>query len=166
MEGEEEVPKNDEDQATEEKPVENIQKESEEEQVETNPDEEVSEDEEDDSLPFPNARVVKIIRKVIGKDKQIRSEVKRELNMWLGELLKKIAKEMSNTQYGSVSLADFKRATKPYDQIQNILKDEERLLLSLEKIYVFYSICCMEKRARYIPIRSFKNYLCNCRVPV
>jgi len=105
------------------------------EEIEEDTEEETSEEEEDDdTLPFPNARVVKIMRKTIGTDKQIRSEVKREVNAWLGELLKKISKEMSNTQYGSVSLADFKRATKPYDQIQDILRDEERLLLSLEKI--------------------------------
>ncbi|UCD03978.1 MAG: hypothetical protein JSW73_05610 [Candidatus Woesearchaeota archaeon] len=92
------------------------------------------EEEDDDTLPFPNARVVKIMRKTIGTDKQIRSSVKKEMNLWLGDLLKRISKEMGNTQYGSVSLADFKRATKPYDQIEDILKDEERLLLSLEKI--------------------------------
>jgi hypothetical protein len=96
--------------------------------------EQVIDDEDDDSLPFPNARVVRIMRNVIGSEKQIRSEVKKEMNLWLGDLLKKVAKEMSNTQYGSVGLADFKRATKPYDQIEDILKDEKRLLLSLEKI--------------------------------
>lgn len=103
-------------------------------EVEESIEEEPSEEEDDDSLPFPNARVVKIMRKTIGTDKQIRSSVKKEMNLWLGDLLKRISKEMSNTQYGSVSLADFKRATKPYDQIEDILKDEERLLLSLEKI--------------------------------
>lgn len=96
--------------------------------------ENLNNDEDDDSLPFPNARVVRIMRNVIGNEKQIRSEVKKEINIWLGDLLKKIAKEMSNTQYGSVGLADFKRATKPYDQIEDILSDEKRLLLSLEKI--------------------------------
>ena len=41
---------------------------------------------------------------------------------------------MANTQYGSVGIADFQRATKPYDLIEDIIKDEERLLLSLEKL--------------------------------
>ena len=90
--------------------------------------------EEDNSLPFPNARVVRIMRNTIGREKQIRSEVKKEVNIWLGNVLKKISKEMSNTQYGSVGIADFKRAAKPYDQIDEILKDEARLLTSLEKI--------------------------------
>lgn len=114
--------------------MENQEKEQELEEKEEDIEEEACDEEEDDTLPFPNARVVRIIRKVIGNEKQIRSEVKREMNIWLGELLKKLSKEMANTQYGSVSLADFKRATKPYDQIKDILKDEERLLLSLEKI--------------------------------
>ena len=36
--------------------------------------------------------------------------------------------------YGSVGIADFQRATKPYDMIEDIVKDRERLLLSCEKL--------------------------------
>jgi len=92
------------------------------------------EDKEDDSLPFPRARVVNIIRDEIGKTKQIRSEVKDAVNIWLGDLLKRLAKEMGNTQYASVGIADFQRATKPYDMIKDIVKDEERLMTSVEKL--------------------------------
>ncbi|MEM2874246.1 MAG: hypothetical protein QW063_02275 [Candidatus Nanoarchaeia archaeon] len=92
-----------------------------------------AEAEEDESVPFPRARVMKLIREEI-KDKIIRSEVKEALNMWLGELTRKLAKEMGATQYASVSLADFQRATKPYDMIEDILKDEQRLLLSIQKL--------------------------------
>jgi len=88
---------------------------------------------EGEPLPFPRARVVSIMREDI-KDKIIRSEVKEAMNLWLGTLLKRLAKEMSNTQYGSVGIADFQRATKPYDMIEDIVKDEQRLLLSTEKL--------------------------------
>ena len=94
---------------------------------------EQSEKEEDESLPFPTARVVRILRSEI-KDKQIRGEVKSAMNIWLGDLLKKIAKEMSNTQYATVGIADFQRATKAYDMIEDIVKDEERLITSTEKL--------------------------------
>ena len=87
------------------------------------------ENEEDDLSPFPKARVVRLMREKI-KDKIIRSEVKDAMNMWLGDITRKIAKEMSATQYASVSLADFQRATKPYDMIEDIVKDEQRLLLA------------------------------------
>jgi len=88
---------------------------------------------EGEPLPFPRARVVSIMREEI-KDKIIRSEVKEAMNLWLGNLLKRIAKEMSNTQYGSVGIADFQRATKPYDMIEDIVKDEQRLLTTTEKL--------------------------------
>jgi histone H3/H4 len=91
------------------------------------------ETQEDDSLPFPTARVVKILRSEI-KDKQIRSEVKSAMNIWLGDLLKKIAKEMGNSQYATVGIADFQRATRAYDMIEDIVKDEERLLTTTEKL--------------------------------
>jgi len=93
----------------------------------------VVENEEDELSPFPRARVVRLMREKI-KDKIIRSEVKDAMNMWLGDITRKIAKEMSATQYASVSLADFQRATKPYDMIEDIVKDEQRLLLSVQKL--------------------------------
>ncbi len=89
---------------------------------------------EDNGLPFPRARVVNIIKNEIGRDKQIRSEVKEAINIWLGDLLKRIAREMGDTQYASIGIADFQRATKPYDMINDIVKDEERLILSTEKL--------------------------------
>ena len=88
---------------------------------------------EGEPLPFPRARVVSIMREEI-KDKIIRSEVKEAMNLWLGGLLKRLAKEMSNTQYGSVGIADFQRATKPYDMIEDIVKDEQRLLTTTDKL--------------------------------
>jgi hypothetical protein len=94
--------------------------------------EEVMED--DDSLPFPRARIVRIMKEEIGNSKQVRSEVKDAMNIWLGNLLKRISREMGNTQFGSVGIADFQRATKPYDMITDIVKDQERLMLSVQKL--------------------------------
>lgn len=97
--------------------------------------EKVTEKEEDDEgLPFPRARIVNLMREQIGNSKQIRSEVKDAINLWLGDLLKHLSKEMSNTQYGSVGIADFQKATKPYDMIMDIIKDEQRLRLATEKL--------------------------------
>jgi hypothetical protein len=92
------------------------------------------EQEDDDSLPFPRARVVRIVKEEIGHSKQIRSEVKEAINIWLGTLLKRLAREMGSTQFGSVGIADFQRATKPYDMIADIVKDQERLILSVQKL--------------------------------
>ena len=94
----------------------------------------VEDEEDDESLPFPRARIVKLMKEEIGGAKQIRSEVKEAVNIWLGALLKKIAHEMGGTQFGSVGIADFQRATKPYDMITDIVKDEDRLRLSVNKL--------------------------------
>lgn len=91
-------------------------------------------EEDDDSLPFPRARIVRIIKEEIGNTKQLRSEVKDAINIWLGTLLKRLAREMGNTQFGSVGIADFQRATKPYDMISDIVKDQERLMLAVQKL--------------------------------
>lgn len=89
---------------------------------------------DDDSLPFPRARIVNIMRREIPEGKQLRSEVKDAMNIWLGTLLKRLAREMGSTQFGSVGIADFQRATKPYDMISDIVKDEQRLMAGLEKM--------------------------------
>lgn len=92
------------------------------------------ESEDEAGLPFPRARIVNLVRESIGNTKQIRSEVKDAINIWLGTLLKRLAREMGNTQYGSIGMADFQRATKPFDMIDDIVKDEQRLISSLDKL--------------------------------
>lgn len=94
----------------------------------------MEEEQDDDSLPFPRARIVNIMRQDVPEGKQIRSEVKEAMNVWLGNLLKRLAREMGATQYGSVGISDFQRATKPYDMITDIVKDEQRLVAGLEKL--------------------------------
>ena len=96
----------------------------------------IDENEDDESFPFPRARVVRLMRRSITDGKQIRSEVKDALNIWLGNVVAKLSREMNNSPYGSIGLADFQRATGPFDQIANLVKDEERLHLSLEKLKV------------------------------
>ena len=100
----------------------------------TNVPEKEAMEEEDEGLPFPRARIVNLMRAQIGNTKQIRSEVKDAINIWMGDLLKQLSNEMSNTQFGSVGMADFQRATKPYDMIKDIVKDEQRLRISVEKL--------------------------------
>ena len=98
--------------------------------------EQIDENEDDESMPFPRARVVRLLRASITEGKQIRSEVKDSMNLWLGNIVAKVAREMDNSPYGSIGLADFQRATGPFDQIANLVKDEERLYLSLEKLKI------------------------------
>jgi len=94
----------------------------------------IIEDEEDESMPFPNARVVRLLREEIQSGKQIRGEVKVAVNEWLGSTLRRVSREMDGSPYGSICLADFNRATRPFDMINHLVKDRDRLMLAVDKL--------------------------------
>ena len=95
--------------------------------------EEIS-DVEDERLAFPTARVVRILRQEIRSGKQIRSEVKCAANDWMGSALRRVAREMDKSPYGSIGLADFNRAVRPFEMIDHLVKDQERIMLAIEKL--------------------------------
>ena len=109
--------------------------------------------EEDSGLPFPRARIVSIMKGEI-KDRQIRSEVKNAINEWLGNLLKRVSQEMGRTQYGSIGMADFHRATKAYDMMEEILKEEQRLIISLDKLKLDTEVIMREMKRFFSTIKG------------
>ena len=92
------------------------------------------EDVDDERLAFPTARVVRILRTEIRSGKQIRGEVKSAVNDWLGCTLRKVARDMDKSPYGSIGIADFNRSTRPFDMIDHLVKDKERIMLAIEKL--------------------------------
>lgn len=113
----------------------------------------VETEEIEEGLAFPRARVVRILKEEI-KDRQIRSVVKDAINVWLGDLLRKLAKEMVKSPYGSIGLSDFQRATKPYDMIEDIVKDQERLELSCEKLKIDSDAILREMKRFFATIKG------------
>jgi len=89
---------------------------------------------EDERLAFPTARVVRILRQEIRSGKQIRSEVKAAANDWMGTTLRKVAQDMDKSPYGSIGLADFNRAVRPFEMINHLVKDQERIMIAIEKL--------------------------------
>jgi len=77
---------------------------------------ETSEEEELEKLelPFPNARIVKILKKNFQKEHQIRRDVKIAANELLGKILKDIAKAMDNEEFYTLSIEHFNKASKKY----------------------------------------------------
>ncbi len=91
-------------------------------------DEEIS----DESLPFPNATVVRHI-KVYAPNKMISSKVKVALNHFLGDVVKVVAKDMGKTRYSMIEMDDFQRATKPYTVAEDLEFEKQRIVAQLEK---------------------------------
>lgn len=94
--------------------------------------EDISE-EEDERLPFPNARVVKILKENMKSDHQIRSAVKKELNNFLGDIAKGIAEEMDKEPYFTLDTEHLHKAMRKYKEVDLMKKRMEVIKKMLEK---------------------------------
>jgi len=96
--------------------------------------EEVSEEEaESENLPFPNARVVRIIRSNLKNDHQIKRDVKEAANVLLGGILADISRDMDAQPYHTLSIEHFNSACRKYREISLNEKRIIRIKKVLEK---------------------------------
>ncbi|MBI5635634.1 hypothetical protein HY993_01575 [Candidatus Micrarchaeota archaeon] len=96
---------------------------------------EEGEDEDDESeyLPFPNARVVKIIKQSLTNEHQLKRDVKIGANVLLGDILSDIAKSMNDEEYFTLSIEHFNKAAKKYRDIALNQKRIVKIKKILEK---------------------------------
>ena len=97
--------------------------------------EEVADEEEkdDESLPFPTARVVRLI-KTQTKKTLIRSDVKIAMNKLLGDICVEVSKRMAKMPYSYLGLSEFKEAAAPYLKIGLSTQEKKRLVAGLKKV--------------------------------
>ncbi|NYZ76131.1 hypothetical protein H0N98_02670 [Candidatus Micrarchaeota archaeon] len=97
-------------------------------------DEEKDEEElEQLALPFPNARVVRILKKNFQKEHQIRRDVKIAANELIGKILEDIAKAMDNEEFYTLSIEHFNKASKKYRYVDLQVKRFARIKQLLMK---------------------------------
>lgn len=89
--------------------------------------------EEEEKLPFPNARVVKIIRENLQNEHIIKREVKVAANELLAEILSDISKSMDAQPYATLSIEHFNMAARKYREIALQQKRLHRIKKLLEK---------------------------------
>ena len=95
---------------------------------------EMSEEEaESENLPFPNARVVKIIKKNMTNPHQIKRDVKLAANELLGEIMADISRSMNEEEYFTLSIEHFNKAARKYREIGLAQKRVYRIKKVLEK---------------------------------
>ncbi|MFH1403634.1 MAG: hypothetical protein ABIH11_05120 [Candidatus Altiarchaeota archaeon] len=91
--------------------------------------------EEDESkFAFPMAPIVRIIKAEMDEDKMIRRRVKEGMNLWLEVLCRKISQKMNQSEYTMVEIDDFKTAIEPYEMIDEVEQERQRIVATLEKI--------------------------------
>ncbi len=109
-----------------------------EEQAEALVKEEIEEEKDDEieeiGLPFPKATIVNMVRDHLSPGKQIKGQVKREMNIWLGKIVERIAQKMDSYPYTYVDGSMFREAIEPYEKVQEIEMEKERIVKQLESI--------------------------------
>ena len=91
---------------------------------------------DESKLPFARATIVNMLRKHLDPGKQIKGRVKDEMNLWLGDLVEKIAKKMNSYPYTYVDHGMFEDAIRTYEQLEEIEHEKERIMKYLEKMKV------------------------------
>lgn len=85
-------------------------------------------------LPFPRATITNRLREHLAKGKQIKGQVKDEMNLWIGKMIQRIAERMDSQPYTFVNYQMLKEAIAPYEGIQEIDSERKALVNGLEKI--------------------------------
>ena len=91
-------------------------------------------DEDEEKLPFAKAEVVRLMKENLDDDKMIRERVKVEMNIFLGEVLKNVCKQLNEYPYTTIEYEMLKESIYPYTNIERINQEKERILLHLEAI--------------------------------
>jgi AraC-like DNA-binding protein len=87
----------------------------------------------EEKLPFPSARIVRILKENLSKPHQIRAEVKVALNEFLGAVLEDVAREMDKEEIFTLNLEHFNKAVRKYKMIEFQQKRIDRVKKLLEK---------------------------------
>ena len=96
--------------------------------------EESGEEMPEEKLPFPRATVVNRMRLHLDNGKQIKGQVKDEINIWLGKMVERVTKKMNEHPYSYVDGGMLREAIEPYENVQDIENEKKRIIMQLESI--------------------------------
>lgn len=111
----------------------------------------IEEPEIDESkLPFPRATIVNMLRKHLTPGKQIKGQVKDQMNIWLAKIVERIAKKMDSHPYTYVDGAMLRDAVESYENLQDIEKEKERIIKQLESIKAACDVLINEVDRKFV----------------
>lgn len=87
-----------------------------------------------EQLPFAKNEVYRLMRKNLDDDKIIRDQVKVEMNKFLYSILKNVCKQLNDYPYTTVEYGMFKECIYPYQNIEKINQERERIIMHLDAI--------------------------------
>jgi histone H3/H4 len=86
----------------------------------------------DERLAFPEACIVRIMKRHMDKEKMIKKEVKTAMNKWLEKLCANVAKNMNKFPYVMMTKSEFSRGIKVYDTLEEFEKEKQRILAHMD----------------------------------
>lgn len=83
-------------------------------------------------LAFPEACIVRIMKRHMDKEKMIKKEVKVAMNKWLEKLVTNVAKNMNSFPYVMMTKSEFNRGIKVYETLEEFEKEKQRILSHMD----------------------------------
>ena len=86
------------------------------------------------SLPFPNATVVRLMKRNIEGNRMIKKQVKIGMNKFLGEIVEDVSTKMNSYPYTTMDYRMFQEASSPYRKVKELDAEVTRLQTHLDAI--------------------------------
>jgi histone H3/H4 len=83
---------------------------------------------------FPEAAIVRIMKRQLDKEKMIKKDVKVAMNKWLERMCAKVSREMNKVPYVMMTLNEFNEGKRVFDDIESMDKEKKRILAHLDAI--------------------------------
>jgi histone H3/H4 len=83
-------------------------------------------------LSFPEACIVRIMKRHMDKEKMIKKEVKVAMNKWLEKLCSNVAKTMNQFPYVMMTKSEFSRGIRVYETLEEFEKEKQRILAHMD----------------------------------
>jgi histone H3/H4 len=86
------------------------------------------------NLAFPEAAIVRVMKRNLDDEKMIRKEVKIEMNRWLEKMCAQVSSNMNKFPYIMMNLNEFFQGIKIYESLEEFQKEKDRILAHLDAI--------------------------------
>ncbi|MBW1839267.1 MAG: hypothetical protein JRI49_04965 [Deltaproteobacteria bacterium] len=83
-------------------------------------------------LAFPEAAVVRVMKRHLDKEKMIKKETKIMMNKWLESMCAAVSKTMNKFPYVMMTKSEFKEGTRVYDHLKHFDTEKLRILSHLD----------------------------------
>ena len=93
-----------------------------------------TEEEKKLNLAFPEAAIVRVMKRNLDDEKMIRKEVKIQMNKWLEKICAQVSTNMNRFPYIMMNLNEFYQGIKVYESLEEFQKEKDRILSHLDAI--------------------------------